>query len=371
MIRLVTGTERACDDCLRRAWLLGLLEGHLDIAGRRGVVKLELEDRKLIEALGGERRTELLKTYRSFDAHAARAACAAAAVEAICRCDASYPAQLEDLEDPPAVMHVRGGADRLIELLSRSAVAIVGSRRPSSDGVEVARALARDLAIAGVTVLSGMALGIDSAAHAGALAGGGATVAIMAAGVERPYPASSRLIYRQVCDRAAAVSELPPGVSVRRWMFPARNRLIAALGEMTVVVEATTRSGALGTVQTALDLGRWVGAVPGRVTSPLAAVPNRLLSEGAHVVRDVNDVLEAIAGVGGTVGGAEAGLGAGRRPAPDGLASMLDAIARGLDTPAALRSAGYGLQETLEGLAALELNGNVRRVPGGRFAIAL
>jgi DNA processing protein len=371
MIELSTGTARACDKCLRRAWLLGLLEGHIDIANRGGLVTLELRDLELIDAVCGDRRTELVEAYGSFDARAARAACAAAGVEALCICDDSYPAQLADLDDPPAVLHVRGGADRLTELLSRSAVAIVGSRRPSTEGVEVARALARDLAIAGVTVVSGMALGIDSAAHAGALAGGGATVAVMAAGAERPYPASSRPIYRQVCDRAAAVSELPPGVSVRRWMFPARNRLIAALGEMTVVVEATARSGALGTVRTALDLGRWVGAVPGRVTSPLAAVPNGLLADGAHVVRDVNDVLEAIAGFGGVAGSDGAVTRPGRPPVPDGLASLLDAIARGIDTPAALRSAGFGLQEALEGLAALELNGNVRRVPGGRFAIAL
>ncbi len=364
----LTGTDRACDLCLRRAWLLGLLEGHLDIARRSGLVTLALSDLDLLAAVGGERRAELEQSYAVFNPDAARARCDNAGVEAICICDDAYPALLGDLVDPPAVLHIRGGAERLIDLLSRSAVSIVGSRRPSEYGVDVARALGRDLAIAGVTVISGMALGIDSAAHAGALAARGPTVAVMAAAAERPYPPSSRPVYRQICEHGAVLSEMPPGVSTRRWMFPARNRLIAALGEMTVVVEAAHRSGALGTVRTALDLGRHVGAVPGRVSSPVAAGTNAMLSEGACVVRDVNDVLDAIAGASG--GGIRISE-PRRAPVPDGLASLLDAVARGIDTPEALRSAGFGLRETLEGLAALELNGNVRRIPGGRFAIAL
>src|SRR5437763_1581466 len=162
----------------------------------------------------------------------------------------------------------------------------------------MARALARGLASSGVTLVSGMAFGIDSAAHSGALAGGGATVAVLPGSADRPYPTSKRKLHREIVAAGAAVSALPPGAEIRRWMFPARNRVIAALSAITVVVEAGGRSGSLVTARCARELGRSVGAVPGRVTTPRAAGPNALLADGARVVRDTQDVLDALFGAG-------------------------------------------------------------------------
>ena len=216
---------------------------------------------------------------------------------------------------PPAVLHVAGGLERLLELVAADPVAIVGSRRASPYGLDVARSLGRGLAFSGITIVSGMALGIDSAAHAGALDAGRPTVAVLPASADRPYPAGKRLLHRRIVATGAAVSELGPGPGVRRWMFPARNRIIAALAAMTVVVEAGERSGALLTAGLARRLDLPVGAVPGRVTTPQAAGPNALLAGGAGVVRGPQDVLDHLFGAGARAAGRSPA--ARRRPSCD------------------------------------------------------
>jgi DNA processing protein len=245
----------------------------------------------------------------------------------------------------------------------RDGVAIVGARRGSTYGLEQARGLARGLAAAGLTVVSGMALGIDAAAHVGALEVDGATLAVLACGPERAYPASKRELHRRIVQRGAVVAELPPGTRPRRWCFPARNRLIAALARATVVVEADTRSGSLITATLAGDLGREVAAVPGLVTSPLARGTNALIADGAQLVRGSRDVLELLFG-------AEAP--APVEPAPlDGLPAdlraLLQQVGGGCDTVAALTAHGLGVDAVLAGLAQLELRGRVRRGAGGRY----
>ncbi|MDQ6776094.1 MAG: DNA-protecting protein DprA [Actinomycetota bacterium] len=371
----LTDTEagQACEDCLRRSWLVARLGAQLDITRRRGrdlPLVFDLPDPRLIAAIAGGTRPMVEREYDSFDPRAAAARCSAAGVETICRCDPAYPHRLAAAPGAPAVLHVAGGRDRCVALLAADAVSIVGARRGSAYGLEVARSLGRSLGAAGLTVISGMALGIDSAAHAGTLEAAGATVAVLPVGAERPYPASKRALYRRIVGSGVAISELPPGTESRRWGFPARNRIIAGLSVMTVVVEAGRRSGSLITAGVAEDLARPLGAVPGRVTSALSAGTNDLLARGARVVRDAGDVLDAI-------------FGAGARPLPAcgtgepvraDLRDLLDAIGEGCDTLGALGAlagSGRSLETTLTGLAELELGGHIRREAGGRYVVLL
>ncbi len=355
---------RACPGCLARAWLLSRLAAHLEpLRGRVGAV-LALDPDELIDAVGGARRRTIRRQLDRFDAGRAREQAQAAGLDSICRCHPRYPARLLALEEPPSVLYVAGGAERFLRLVEEDPVAIVGARRASSYGLEVARSLGGGLGAAAVTVVSGMAMGIDSAAHGGALAAGGATVAVLPAGAERPYPATKRDLHRRIRETGAAISELPPGTDVWRWMFPARNRLIAALAAMTVVVEAGELSGALVTAGVARRLQRIVGAVPGRITSRLAAGPNDLLATGGEVVRGPQDILDRLFGPGARTAGLER-----RAPLEPPLQRLLAAIAEGRDTLAALNRAGLDPGEGLAALASLELAGYVYREQGGRYSV--
>jgi DNA processing protein len=237
----------------------------------------------------------------------------------------------------------------------------VGTRRASADGLEVASALGRGLTAAGVTVVSGMALGVDSAAHAGAVARTGRTVAVLAGGADVPYPPTKARLYGRIVESGCVLGELPPGFVAMRWCFPARNRIIAALAHMTVVVEAARRSGSLITAEIAIDLGREVGAVPGPVTAWRAAGTNALLRDGATLIRDTSDVLDVAVGV--------------ERHEPallhlePRLRDLLRAVADGRDTLAALTHAPAQVAPTLAALTELELLGHLRRGAGGRYVV--
>ena len=356
--------SEACDACLRWTWLLGRMAGHLDHARARIAAVLELDEDELIAANGGDLGGDLLRERDSVDPMRQRDRCSEAGLQLVCRCDPAYPVRLRDLPAPPRVLHVLGGLDRFLELSTRDPVAIVGSRAASSYGTGVARSLGAALGRAGVTVLSGMAHGIDSAAHVGALDAQAPTIAVLPGPADRPYPASRRGLHRRVVATGAAVSELTPGTPVRRWMFPARNRIIAALAAMTVVVEAGERSGSLVTAGFAQQLARPVGAVPGQITRPQAAGSNALLAGGATVVRGPQDVLDALFGV-----GVRAAANDDRPELTDELALLLAGLADGHGTSTALVRAGYEPEEGLAALASLELAGYVRREGGGRYAV--
>ena len=209
------------------------------------------------------------------------------------RRDPGFPPLLAAIHDPPPALWLRGDADESV--LVSPAVAVVGARSCSSYGRAVARLLGREVAAAGVTVVSGLARGVDGEAHRGALDGGGRTVAVLGCGVDRDYPAAHReLAARIVGAGGLVVSEYEPGVEPAPWRFPARNRIIAGLCAATVVVEARERSGALITADFALDGGREVMAVPGEITSPLSVGVNALLRLGATPVTCAADVLEAL-----------------------------------------------------------------------------
>jgi DNA processing protein len=360
----VTGTP--CVACLRRTALLARLAPHVDRAreqGRRLPLLLGLPDDDLVAALAGGHEAEIESMLTSFDADASRDTIAAVGLTAVCRCTPGYPEALRGLPDAPAVLHLAGAPETFSALVAQPAVAVVGARRGSAYGLEVARALGRGLSAAGVTVVSGMALGVDSAAHAGALEAGGRTIAVLAGGADVPYPPSKRELYRRIESAGAVVAELPPGTRPWRWGFPARNRLIAALASVVVVVEAGEQSGSLITSGIAEDIGRDIAAVPGRVTSSLAAGPNALIATGAHLVRDAGDVLDLIFGARPYARHAPPVL------EPE-LQQVLDHVSDGRDTLGALTSAGVDSAEALTALSELELAGHIRRAPGGRFVAA-
>ena len=204
---------------------------------------------------------------------------------------ARLPPLLRAIHDPPACLYVRGEASD--DVLERPAVAVVGARACSGYGALVARMLGNELAAAGLIVVSGLARGIDGEAHRGALAAGGATVAVLGCGPDRDYPAAHAHLAAEIRANGLVVSEYPAGTEPAPWRFPARNRIIAGLSAATVVVEARERSGALITADFALEEGREVLAVPGEITSPLSAGTNALLRLGATPVTSAQDVLEA------------------------------------------------------------------------------
>jgi DNA processing protein len=207
------------------------------------------------------------------------------------RSEPAFPALLRAIHDPPVGLFLRGAGEP--ELLVRPAVAIVGARACSPYGGSVARTLARELAAAGLVIVSGLARGIDGAAHRGALEAGGLTVAVLGCGIDRDYPASHRELARSIAERGLIVSEYAPQVEPAPWRFPARNRIIAGLTAATVVVEARERSGALITADFALEEGREVFTVPGEITSSLSQGTNALLRSGATPLTSAADVLEA------------------------------------------------------------------------------
>jgi DNA processing protein len=378
----MVGGAAACEGCLRRSWLLAALAPNLDLVWKqrkplRDV--LALEDAALVDALGGTSRIELHARMQAFDAAAALRACERAAVEPVCVHDPRFPGRLRTGPGAPRLLHVAAGLRRLERLTGAGlegdgageaaapAVAIVGTRKASAEGLEMARTLGRGLARAGVTVISGMALGIDSAAHVGALEGGGATVAVLAGAAEVAYPRSKAGLHRRIVATACAVSELPPGFEPFRWCFPARNRIIAGLAQLTLVVEGAERSGSLITADFASALGREVAAVPGRATSPRTRGSNGLIRDGATVILGVDDVLDAVLGF-ERVTDAAAGARAGGALAP-ALAVLLDAVAGGSDTVATLARTPAEADAALLGLSELEGHGLVRRSGGGRYVV--
>ncbi len=276
-------------------------------------------------------------------------------IEAVPWSDPRYPPALARIFDPPLVVWVRGGVD----VLSATAVAIVGSRGASPYGEEAAARLASQLADLGLVIVSGLARGIDAAAHRGALAAAGRTVAVLACGVDVVYPPEHGELMKEVVRSGAVISEWPAGTLPRKEYFPQRNRIISGLSRGVVVVEARQRSGALITADCALEQGREVMAVPGNALSERHRGSHMLLKAGAALVETAQDVLDVLHLAGVTPAG-EAGAAGG------GLISAMDeGEAYELDTLASMTGEDVAL--LLPRLLELELKGLVRRLPGGRF----
>ena len=264
-----------------------------------------------------------------------------------------YPPQLLHLPDPPLVLFAIGPPP---PGLARC-VAIVGSRRCSALGREIATALGRGLARAGVAVVSGAARGIDAAAHDGAMAGGGGTIAVLGCGIDRPYP--SRAFLERIRAAGSILSEFPPGTPPHPRHFPSRNRIVAGLSRATVVVEGAEGSGSLITAEHAMEFGRDVFAVAGAVTDPLAAAPLRLIREGAGAIRGVDDLLGDLGLEGDRDTATVARLTEEER-------TVLAALHGPTLAERVAAAMGANLVEVLPVLMRLELQGLVRSV-GGRF----
>jgi DNA processing protein len=271
----------------------------------------------------------------------------------------SWPARLDTIEGPPERLWVRGRVERLVHV---PLVAVVGTRAPTPYGELQAARFARALVAAGVGIVSGLARGVDEAAHRAALEAGGTTVAVLGCGVDRPWPVGE--LAERVASEGALVSELAPGTPPRRHHFPRRNRLISGLAEAVLVVEAAFASGSLITARWAADQGRTVLAVPGRVDHPMARGCHRLLREGALFAEDPEDVLRELgldpAGTEGTQ----------RIPAARELEPLLAAL-RGetLHADELAARTGTPLADVLTRLVELELGGAVARAPGGLWRL--
>jgi DNA processing protein len=302
-----------------------------------------------------EPREQRFERFRQgFDGEAFRAGVEAQGFRFIGRSEAGFPQLLRELHDPPPGLFLRGSGD--VELLAEPAVAIVGARMCSSYGGQVARLLGRELAAAGLVVVSGLARGIDGEAHRGVLEAGGATIGVLGCGIDRDYPAAHAHLARGICGTGLVVSEYAPGVEPAPWRFPARNRIIAGLCDATVIVEARERSGALITADFALEAGREVLAVPGEITSTLSAGTNALLRLGATPLTSSADVLELF--------GLEP-RGADDLDVGEHAAAVLEALAR---EPAAAdqlgRITGLDAAVLATALAELELAGAIAEADG-------
>lgn len=243
-------------------------------------------------------------------------------------------------------------------------VAIIGSRKPTTYGKEVTHKLAFELARHGVIIVSGLAYGIDAIAHEAALEAGGTTIAIMANGLHRIYPAAHQnLAERIVRQGGAIISELEPGVDARKYHFLARNRIVSGLVDAVIVTEATNKSGTFSTVSHAMTQNKEVFAVPGPITSLLSAGPNRLLQEGARVALTAQDILDVIAP---ELKRAQAQLPLGDTPEQ---AKVIDILANGpLDTTQLARAVSKPIEKLLQTLTLMELNGTIRAT-AGRWSI--
>jgi DNA processing protein len=362
---------RACPACLRRSRLLAQLAPYIEKVatgspGSRSPELLRLSNEELVAAVAPRAGSKLLEAVEGLPERSLETSLSASGCWGCCRHDPLYPEGLRDAADAPWALIGRGDPVLLAELADRAgSVTVVGARRASSYGRDVARQLGRDLTAAGLVVVSGMAFGIDACAHRGALEAG-RTVAVLGCGADVAYPAAHRSLWRRVQEKGLVLSELPPGTGAWRWAFPARNRIMAAMAGMTVVVEAAERSGSLITADLAADLGRDLGAVPGPVNSRVSAGPNNLLAGGACLVRDAQDVLDATLGPG--VGRAD------RVGAPIGLsaAEALAAVELGSDTCDAVAAAlDVSGAEAAGALADLEALGYVTCSPLGTYTRTL
>ena len=301
-----------------------------------------------------EQRTARFAAYaRSFDASRYLAGLEKRGIRWLARADGQFPPLLRSIHDAPPGLFLRGAGEP--DLLLKPAVAIVGARACSPYGTQVARMLGRELAAAGLVVISGLARGVDCEAHRGALDAGGVTLAVLGCGVDRDYPAAHWDLARRICERGLVVSEYAPGVEPAPWRFPARNRIIAGLASATVVVEARERSGALITADFALEEGREVFACPGEITSPLSSGTNALLVVGAIPVTSAADILE-LYGL-AAPGEAEVDLSA---PAQ----ALFDALTSAATTNELVRASGIAAGEAAAALSELELAGLVAESAG-------
>jgi DNA processing protein len=271
--------------------------------------------------------------------------------------DADYPLQLLQTADPPLLLYVQGDA----KFLARRSLAIVGSRNASTQGADNARAMAAHLSRQGWAIVSGLALGIDAAAHEGGLEGPGSTIAVVGTGLDRVYPSRHRALAHRIAETGVLISEFAPGTPPLPENFPTRNRIIAGLSRGTLVVEAALKSGSLITARLAADNGREVFAVPGSIHSPLSRGCHALIRQGAKLVESAEDILEELQEPAVPSAGAAAEADTEGDP-------LLEALGHDPVTLDALCArTGFSAQQLSARLLELELQDRVARLPGGLY----
>ncbi|HEY3865431.1 MAG TPA: DNA-processing protein DprA [Solirubrobacteraceae bacterium] len=365
--------QKACLGCLRRSWLLAMLSARLGYCARdraRLLALLALDDDQLIQAIAGRRRRELRERHTHFAPEQVRSS---PGLETICRHRHGYPrGLLQARERAPSMLHVAGGGSgRLEELCAAPTVAIVGSRGATDYGIEMARGLARGLSASGVTVAGSLSDGVAVAAQEGALEAGGMMLTVLDGGLDVGFPARRRALHARLLGAGCVLAELPCGCRPRSWCYPARERIVAGLAQLVVVVEADDRPGELFGAGVAQALGRTVAAVPGRVTSPVSRGTHALLMDGAPLVRGPRDVLELLYTDDpsrGPRGAKESTIAASRRTALEPrLQATLERVGAGQDTAAKLTATSANPGETLLALGELELMGLLARGDGGHY----
>jgi DNA processing protein len=276
--------------------------------------------------------------------------------------DVDYPRELLRLTDPPLALYALGR----VELLNAPTLAIVGSRHGTPQGLEDARAFARTLADAGFTIVSGLAQGIDAAAHRGAIDARASTIAVTGTGPDRVYPAANRDLAHAIATRGALVTEFAPGTPPLKGNFPRRNRLIAGLARGVLVVEAAPGSGSLITARLAVEQGKDVFAIPGSIHSPLSKGPHALIRDGAKLVETAQDVLVELGAAAPGTREARDARASEAPPADPVHASVLDAMGRGpVDLDRLVTRTGLRAEALAATLVHLQLEGRVAALPGG------
>jgi DNA processing protein len=271
--------------------------------------------------------------------------------------DTAYPAALLEIPDPPNVLYIRGNP----ALLKKPGIGMVGSRNATPQGLQTAEVFAKALASNGLSIISGLALGIDAAAHRGALAAGGDTIAVIGTGADRLYPARNKELAVAIAERGAIISEFPLGTPAIAANFPRRNRIISGLSRGVLVVEAAIESGSLITARLAAEQGREVFAIPGSIHSPVARGCHKLIKQGAKLVETAQDVLEELGPVEADPSSSEI------QPATD-EAPILSALGHdpcSLDE--LIERTGYSTDQLLTELLMLELAGQIATMPGNRY----
>ena len=353
----------ACDACRRRSGLLAELGGPLDYLARdrsRLYAVLALGEEQLVQAVGGRRKAELAQRLLDPDADEPHEWGAT-----VCSHHPRHAGRLRGASGAGA-LHLLGSTGTLARLIAAPVVAIVGSERASDYGVEMARSLARGLAVAGITVVGPLRDGIAAAAHAAVCEADGASVAVVDGGLNARRPARRQSLLERVAAHGCAVSELPPRAPARLWAAASAERIAVGVARLVIVVEATESQRDLAAARTAAELGRVVAAVPGRVTSPLSGGTNALLIEGAQLVRSAADALELLYPSGSGVG--QPRVAPAAPPLPQRLRSILESVGAGWDTPERLAAHGVELADALMALSELELKGLLVRSDGGRYA---
>lgn len=314
----------------------------------------------------GERLAEILKTHdNAAQVDQALAWADEPGNTILTLADASYPQALLQIPDPPSLIYVKGH----IELLNAPALAIVGARNATPQGEENARAFAHSLAEAGLSIISGMALGVDAAAHRGALKARASTIAVVGTGADRIYPARNAGLARQIAESGVILSEFPLGTPPAAYNFPRRNRMISGLGRGVLVVEAAVDSGSLITARMAAEQGREVFAIPGSIHSPLSRGCHRLIKQGAKLVESAQDVLEDLHWA-PSVGVVAASATVPAVDVPEDAAAAEIMACMGFDPvepDQLIARMGLTAESLFAILTVLELEGRVARLPGGRF----